>query len=104
MSKLQVTSSQVKEIHELRISVLGDKKTLMLATGENRYIVPTPEALDFIKSSSRSSTVKAFAFVIKSFSQRLFIKTGISLKDTKNPIAFFLSDQNAIEWLLSLEP
>ena len=83
---------------------MGDKKTLMLATGEDQYIVPNLEVLDYIKSSSRLTTVKAYAFVIKSFSQRLFIKTAISLKDTKNPIAFFVSDQNAIEWLLSLEP
>ena len=89
LSKIPLTLSQVKEVYEFRVSVMGCKRALILTTGEDRYIVPTQEAIDYIQSTDRTLSVKADAFVIKSFSQRLFIKTATSLKKNGNSNLFF---------------
>jgi hypothetical protein len=103
LSKIPLTLSQVKEVYEFRLSVMGDKKALMLSTGADRYIVPTQDAIDYIESKDRTLSIKADAFVIKSFSQRLFIKTTTGLKKMATPISFFSTDSRAIEWLLSIK-
>ena len=74
-----------------------------MTTGEGRFTPPTQEVLEFINSENRALTVKGDAFVIRSLSQRLFIKTAVGLKNRKIPISFFATNEKAIEWLLSIK-
>lgn len=101
-SKVPLNLDQVKEIYAIRISNMGNKKSLMLSTGEDRYLVPSQEALEFLQSKDRTLSVKADAFVIKSFSQRLFIKTANNLRKSAAPVSFFATNAKAIKWLKSI--
>lgn len=103
LSAKPLTLEQAKEITSFRIENMDGKKALMLATGEDRYIIPTQEAIDYIQSAERTATVKGDAFVIKSLSQRLFIKTINNLRKMQTPVSFFASDQKAIDWLLNIK-
>ena len=103
LSRTAITLDQAKEINEFRLSSMGRVKALMLSTGEDKYIVPTKEAMDYIHSFDRTLTVRGDAFVIKSFSQRLYIKTAVGFKKMATPVSFFASNHKAIEWLLSLK-
>ena len=103
LSKKPLTLEQAKEITSFRHENMKSSKSLMLSTGEDRYIIPTHDAISYIKSEERTATVKADAFVIKSLSQRLAIKTIAGLKKMNTPIAFFANKQKAIEWLLSVK-
>lgn len=98
-----LTLQQAIEISEFRLTQMKAEKALMLTTGEDRYIFPSKEALEYLKSDDRSLTVYADAYVVKSLSQRLFIKTISGLKKRSTPIAFFSSDEKAIEWLLKIK-
>src|SRR5690554_6821395 len=80
LSAKPLTLEQAKEITEFRIENMKGEKALMLSTGEDRYIILTQEALDYKQSSNRAKTVKADVFVIRSLSQRLFIKTLNNLR------------------------
>ncbi|PWH84649.1 DUF7793 family protein [Brumimicrobium oceani] len=103
LSAKPLTLEQAKEITNFRMTNMKGRKALMLSTGEDRYIIPTQEALDYIQSTNRAATVKGDAFVIKSLSQRLFIKTVNNLRKMQTPVSFFASNQKAIDWLLRIK-
>ena len=101
LGKKNIDILQAKEVSEFRESLFVTSRALVLTTCEDRFIIPTQEVMEFINSENRALTVKGDAFVIRSLSQRLFIKTAVGLKNRKTPISFFATKENAIEWLLS---
>ncbi|HZH86292.1 MAG TPA: hypothetical protein VFD77_03175 [Brumimicrobium sp.] len=103
LNKTPLSVEQATEINDLRLSLLNNKKALILSTSEDSFVVPTKEAVEYIQSANRSNFVKANAFVIKSFSQRLAIKEANNLSEMPTPIAYFGTEKEAIDWLLSIE-
>lgn len=103
VGKVPLTVAQAKEITAFRMDNMGGKKALMLYTRDDRYTVPTPEVIEYIKSTDRKENVLGDAFVIKSFSQRLFVKTLSTVRGVQVPTSFFASKQKATDWLLGLK-
>lgn len=100
LSTVPISLEQAVEINELRLTLMEDDKALVLSTTEDKFVVPTPEAIEYIQSANRMNHVKANAFVISSFSQRLAAKAADRLNKMPSPISFFKNREEAIEWLL----
>ena len=103
LDKNSYTIEQAKEITALRESLMNNKKALVLSSSENSFVAPSKEAVEYFQSANRMDSVKANAFVIKSFSQLLVIKAVNELKKMSTPVAYFRTEKEAIEWLLSIE-
>lgn len=101
LSKVPLNINQAKEIDALRLSLMENDKALVLSTSKDRFVVPTNEAIAYIQSANRMNHVKANAFVISSFSQRLAVKTAQRLNKMPTPISFFSNKEDAIAWLLN---
>ncbi|PWH84648.1 hypothetical protein [Brumimicrobium oceani] len=69
VGKVPLTVAQAKEITAFRMDNMGGKKALMLYTRDDRYTVPTPEVIEYIKSTDRKEHVLGDAFVIKLLSK-----------------------------------
>lgn len=103
LSNVSMTLCQVKEINDLRVSHFGKSKALVLSSGEDSFVVPTQEAVEYLQSTDRNLSVKATAFVIKSFSQRLAIKAASVSNKMTTPTSYFATLDKAVEWLLSIK-
>jgi|SRR5690554_220736 len=101
LTKSPLSLDQAIKVNELRLSLMENNKALVLSTSESDFVVPTNEAIEYILSANRLNHVKANAFVIASFSQRLAVKAADRLKKIPSPIRFFSNKKDAIEWLLS---
>lgn len=103
LGKTPLSIEQAKEINALRETFLKSEKALVLSTSEDSYFVLTKEAEEYLQSKKRLDSVKANAFVIKSFSQRLAIKAIKSINKLSVPIAYFGTEEEAIKWLLKIK-
>ena len=103
LDRVPYNIDQAKEITELRKSLMKGVKALVLSTSEDRFVVPNKEAVEYFQSADRMDSVKANAFVIKSFSQRLAFKAVNGLRKMTTPVAYFENEKEAIKWLLSIK-
>jgi hypothetical protein len=103
LDKISVDLEQIKQINDLRESFFITSKALVLSTSEDEFVLPTPEAMQYARSADRNEMIKAEAYVIKSFSQRLFMVSSKDSNKTSTPTSYFDSEEKAIEWLLSIK-
>src|SRR5690554_5039423 len=101
LSTVPISLEQAVEINEIRLTLMEDDNALVLSTSEGEFVVPTPETINYILSENRMNNVKAKAFVISNFCQRLAAKEAGRLKRMPASISYFKSREEAIEWLLS---
>jgi hypothetical protein len=101
LGKIPLTLEQAKTITENRKTLMSNKKALVLTTSNDKFVVPTQEVIEYLECANRLDTVKATAFVVSSFSQRLSVKSSNLLSRMPTLIACFSTKEEAVEWLLS---
>jgi hypothetical protein len=89
-----------RELLAARKALAEGKPYPILYTSEHEFVTPSQEVKDFVATEERARFVKADAFVMKSFPQRLAARLYLKLNKPVVPTAFFSSEEEAVEWLL----
>lgn len=97
--KGSVSIEASKSIVEGRTKLAQNKSHPMLYTSDSPTVTPSEELTEYLLTEERNRLVLADAFVITSFSQRLAAKMYYTLKKPIKPTAFFLNEEQAVQWL-----
>lgn len=88
-----------REIVEARTKLADGIAYPVLFTSEHPFVTPSQEVKSFVTSEERTQLVKADAFIMKSFPQRLAAKLYVKFNKPAVPTAFFSNEDEAKNWL-----
>ena len=91
-----------KQLIKIREEVGGRQKRRVLYTTNVAVLFPTEEVLNMLVSKERTRYISAEAYVVKSLQQRLEGMLYLKSMKPKLPVQFFATEQEAMDWLLSL--
>jgi hypothetical protein len=88
-----------KVIIEARTTISKGKKFPVLYTSEYSFVTPSKEVTEYLSTPERADLIKAEAYVVRSFSQRLAAKTYLLIQGHSTPVSMFSSEGKALSWL-----
>jgi hypothetical protein len=103
LDRTPITIDQAQQIEALRFSLTKLPLGLTLSTSNDDFVLPTQETIKYIQSDKRSLTIKANAYVVKSFSHRLAMKAATKINKKSYSCGYFESNDKAIAWLMGLK-
>lgn len=83
------------------IGQIGDEKKYPILVVVNEFIVPTPEARNYLARAESNPYGTAAAYVIQSFPQKIVGNFYLSYNKPARPTKLFNSEEKAVEWLLN---
>lgn len=97
--KNSFTIEDSKAIIAARTTIAKGKKLPVLYTAEYSFVTPSKEVTEYLSTPERTDLIKAEAYVVRSFSQRLAARTYLLMKGHAMPVSIFSSKDKALSWL-----
>jgi hypothetical protein len=92
-----IGSAELKESEKATVAIYKTQKKLLLIDASNFHTL-TPDATEFMKKNNHKSRI-ATAIVLSNISQKITAK----FISGKCPVKTFVSENEAVKWLLSLK-
>jgi hypothetical protein len=94
----EIGVDQVKQVIDV-VGQIGEQKKYPLMVVVNEFVLPTPEAREYLATPESNPYGTAAAYVIGSFAQKLVGNFYLSYNKPARPTRIFNSEEKALEWL-----